>query len=800
MTTPPVVGVPLWSRPRRLRLFASTRHATRARRPTDALLLVSSVLAVLVIAWRSAVPTEVEAALLDLAESLPVLLEVLWSVVAGLAAAWVLVLVLASLVRRRPDILRDLVLAMALSVGLAALAVSALLGGASATEEPVPGPVAPTGSISTSLALVAAATVVTSPHLTVPFRSLSRWLLGISAVGLVVLGASAPSGAVLGILCGMAAAAAVHLALGSSGGQPSLDEVRDALGELGVDALDLSEARRQTSGMYLVEARDTSGSPLVIRVFGRDAWDAQILAKAWRALWYRDASAVTLTRLQQAEHEAFITLLAARAGVPVEQLVTAGRSAENTAVVVIRHSGTTLRDLPAEQRAQALPGMWDAVLRLSDAGISHGNLGFDSFVVQGDEVVVTGLGGASVSASGDQRRIDLAQLLVTGVLVDGVDGAVAEARRRLGPEALAAVAPYLQVAALGRSLRPEVRAAGLDLDEVRAAAALAADVEAPSIARLRRVSAQGLVTVALLSLAAYTIISLLGGVDWADVVEAMSGAQWSLVVLALVVGQLPRLAQGESTRGACPRPLPFGPVALLQFAICFISLVVPSSAARVGVNVRFFQKQGIPPAPALSIGLIDSLAGFAVQLFILFTVLTFGSATFDLDLDRPQREGDLLAVLVVLLALVLIAGAVALAIPSVRRRVADRVRPWVAVAKETLSSLRSITKVAQLFGGNLAAEVLFAATLGLVLLAFDTSLSLGTLLVIVVGVALFSGLMPIPGSIGVAEGALMVGMMAAGVDEATAFAAAITYRMVTFYLPPIWGGVALRRMERDGLL
>jgi glycosyltransferase 2 family protein len=60
--------------------------------------------------------------------------------------------------------------------------------------------------------------------------------------------------------------------------------------------------------------------------------------------------------------------------------------------------------------------------------------------------------------------------------------------------------------------------------------------------------------------------------------------------------------------------------------------------------------------------------------------------------------------------------------------------------------------------------------------------------------------MPVPGGIGVSEAALVVGLTAAGVDDATAFAAAICYRLCTFYLPPIWGWAAYRRLERSDLI
>jgi hypothetical protein len=39
-----------------------------------------------------------------------------------------------------------------------------------------------------------------------------------------------------------------------------------------------------------------------------------------------------------------------------------------------------------------------------------------------------------------------------------------------------------------------------------------------------------------------------------------------------------------------------------------------------------------------------------------------------------------------------------------------------------------------------------------------------------------------------------------GVGEATAFAIAITQRLCTFYLPPIWGYGSLRWLNRNGYL
>jgi uncharacterized protein (TIRG00374 family) len=243
-------------------------------------------------------------------------------------------------------------------------------------------------------------------------------------------------------------------------------------------------------------------------------------------------------------------------------------------------------------------------------------------------------------------------------------------------------------------------------------------------------------------------------------------------------------------------------VLLLQYAITFVNLAIPSTAARVALNIRFFQRQGIPPASSVSIGVIDSVGGFVAQISILVAVLVFGLGNAELDVQRTfdLQDGALLKVLGIILGIVLVAVVVVLVWSKPREWIARRVRPWLHEVGETLSTLRSPSKLAQVLLGNLAAETLFAMTLGIVLAAFGETLPLATLLVVNVSVALFAGIMPIPGGIGVTEGAIVLGLTAAGIDDATAFGAAIAYRMCTFYLPPIWGAAAFHRLERDGYL
>jgi glycosyltransferase 2 family protein len=152
-------------------------------------------------------------------------------------------------------------------------------------------------------------------------------------------------------------------------------------------------------------------------------------------------------------------------------------------------------------------------------------------------------------------------------------------------------------------------------------------------------------------------------------------------------------------------------------------------------------------------------------------------------------------VIVVVSAVVLLAIVVLVA--PLRRFVVRWVRRLGGEAWAAVRGLRSPRRLAMLFGGNLASEVLFASVLGMFVAALGYHVGLGELLLTNISVGLLAGLMPVPGGIGVAEGGLTIGLIQAGVPEEAAFAAVLLYRMATFYLPPIWGYVAMRWLERN---
>jgi len=226
---------------------------------------------------------------------------------------------------------------------------------------------------------------------------------------------------------------------------------------------------------------------------------------------------------------------------------------------------------------------------------------------------------------------------------------------------------------------------------------------------------------------------------------------------------------------------------MMQFASCYVNLAVPSSAGRLALTTRFFQRFGVGPATALSASVIDSLSEFVVQAVLFVLVFSVSDIDLKLSVSEDQLSGLATTALVAVVLLV-IAAAVALCVPALRART----KAALTEAHLALQVLRSPTKLIQLFGGNLLAQLLFSLTLGICVRAFGLHVPLTELILINTVVSLFAGILPVPGGIGVAEGGLSLGLTRAGVPAELALAIALSYRFAVFYLPPIWGYLSFK--------
>jgi uncharacterized membrane protein YbhN (UPF0104 family)/tRNA A-37 threonylcarbamoyl transferase component Bud32 len=781
-----------------LRFFAAPADEPRARRATDILLLVPTLIGLgILIALQP--PGPVERSLISFLASFPAELDTIWRFFYDLLGLWALVVVAASLVRRRPAVALQGVTALLLAALVAAAA------GRIATGD-WPSLHAGTGLAGSAVfpsvrVAEAAAIVITSqPHLARPVRVAGFWLVMLGAASAAILTITTPTGVVAALLAAAVGAALARLLFGTSAGRPGLDEVQATLAELGVRAERLQPAEREVVGVFLVRGRDEEGRQLLVKVYGRDAYDNQVLVKFWRGLWYRDPGpALSLSRAQAAEHEAFLTLLAAKHGLATREVVTAGSTITGDSLLVLRGGGIPLAATPADVvDSDLLHSGWRQLALLHAGNIAHRQIDPTNLIVEDGELKLIDLGGAVVGAPEHMLLTDRAQLLASTAAMAGPERATAAASDALGQDGVAALLPYLQSAAFSSELRRALRTAGLDADDLRAQTAATLGAEAPELVRLRRMTWGAALRSGLLILAVWAVVSALGGIDMADLRTALEGASVAWIVVGFIVAQTPRPFQAISTIGSIAVKLAFGPVYALQLAMSFLNLALPSQLARMAVNVRFFQRQGVPPATAITAGTIDAFAGNVIQIILLVLLLLFSEFSLSVDMSSAGASAIDAVALIAVLVIALV-GAV-LVIRPLRAGLRERVRTWWPEVKIGLRTLRAGHKLGQLLGGNFAAEILFAVTLGIFAYSLGYPLSLANLLVINLSVSLLASVIPVPGGIGVVEGGLMVGLTASGVPQEAALAIALLHRIATFYLPPTWGWFAMRWLEKNSYL
>jgi uncharacterized membrane protein YbhN (UPF0104 family)/tRNA A-37 threonylcarbamoyl transferase component Bud32 len=771
--------------------LTETEPGRRNRRTIDSLFLL---VAAIVIGLSAVIAASAPGQDRDVAHALTTVLGwagALWRTAFFGVLALAIVLVVDVLLRRRWDLVRDLLVAASGVVG------AAVVLGRIVESDWLPIKMhllARWGYPEVRLAGATAVIVVVGPELVRTVRVLATWLVPLASLGAVVLGATLPSGALAGLALGLGAGAIARLAFGTAAGVPPTAQVRDALLSLGIEMHDLRPSAQQHVGAAEYLGHDAAGHSLKVRVLGRDAQDTQRLAREWRLLAYKDPPRSAPTgRLEQVEHEALATLMAAQAGVRVPEVVMAALGPSGDAIIVTRQPDLEPLELCRADEVSdgTLEDLWQQVARLQAAGISHGRLNASNVIVVDDGPMLVDLSAATLGAPQSALDMDVAELLVACAVLVGPERSLSRAVEAGWSDAIARVLPYLQRAALTPHLRDLARSHEIALKDLRTEAAKATGQEVPAIVPLRRMRLRDLLLTALLGVAAYLLITQLAKIGFGTIAHELRQAQIAWIVVGLIVAQLTFVAGGVSFRGAVPTPLPLLPCIVLQSAIKFINLTVPSSAGRIGINVRFLQRTGAPTPQAFAAGAIDDVSEKIVEIGLVLLTLPFVHIAVKAnDLKGGVPSGRLIVAVLIVLALIVLA---LLLVPAIRAKVLPPIRTafsglW-AVARDRQKRL-------ELFGGQLGVEVFYALTLGAACLAYGVHLSFAQLVLVNTAASAFSSLIPSPGGVGTAEASLTAGLVAMGVDNATAFAIAFTHRLCTYYLPPIWGYFSLRWLQQ----
>jgi len=710
------------------------------------------------------------------------------------AAVLLLAVVADQLLRRR--VRAAVNAALAAAVGAAAVALGAAVGldprwvGDPGWDQAV------TASAGAAGAVAAAGLLVTG----------TRWARTTSMVALVAfaLGGAwstqSVGGRVWVLAAGVALGAVVLVLTGTPSQAATADDVERGLRAVGMSPSSIEAHPGDARGSVPWFVELASGTRLFVKTASAEERIADLLFRLWRRIRLKESGDPRPpSSLQQAaEHESFAATRAAAVGVRTPRVLGLGTLPDGGVFSLHeRIDGRSLQQLVHDDGPDAvdestLRESWSMLTTLHRARIAHRDVRAANVVVDDDGAVwLVDFAFAELAAPEELCQRDLVELLCSTAALLGPERAVDAAVATLGEATWLEALPLVQPLATTTATRTALGREGFA--EVRNLLADRLQASEPDLPRLGRLDRRTLLSVLALGVATWTLLPQLArsGEVWdqipkADPLFLLGAAGCSLFTY---------VGAATSLKGAVPRELPLGRTVLSQLASSFANRVTPAKVGGIALNVRWMVKEGVE-APVAAAGVsVNAVVGFVIHvLSTLFVILWAGQAGLG-DLDAPSGR-------TVAVGAALVVGVLVLTylIPPLRRTIRHRVWPRTRQSFTSIGEVaRDRRRVVLLFGGSTLVTVSYIGALALSLAAVDAELPVATVALVYLAGSALASAAPTPGGLGATEATFAAALSAVGVDEVSAVAAVLLYRLVTFWLPILPGWLAyaaLRRADR----
>ena len=296
---------------------------------------------------------------------------------------------------------------------------------------------------------------------------------------------------------------------------------------------------------------------------------------------------------------------------------------------------------------------------------------------------------------------------------------------------------------------------------------------------------------AVLALAIHILLPQVG--ELRHSVRAIERADVNWLPLALITTALTFAFAAVALRAASCRRLPYGETVLAQLASSFANRLAPGSVGGLGVNERFLtQAGGMSNAQASTALALNGVAGVIVHMTALVLAALAAQGDTHERFPRPNHWE-----LAAAFALSLFVAGIVWRAPRLRSHIIPAVKDgW----GELMDILERPAEAVVLFAGAVGITCSYALTFYLCIVALHVHISPAQAFFVYLGGAVVSSVAPTPGGLGAMEAALVAGLTHIGVLDGRAVAAALTFRLLTYWLPIAPGYLSLRYLRRAHLL
>lgn len=235
--------------------------------------------------------------------------------------------------------------------------------------------------------------------------------------------------------------------------------------------------------------------------------------------------------------------------------------------------------------------------------------------------------------------------------------------------------------------------------------------------------------------------------------------------------------------------LHYGRTLLIQVASGFTNRLLPAGLGGMGLIVQYLRRQKHSTSEAITVVGVDNVIGIVGHFSLFFVVIGVTNVS-SRSIHLPHVSW-----------IVLLAILVVLVLSGSMKRVRERLEGLLRhIGRDLRNYWKQPLRLVLAYGNSMLLTVVYVGILWASTRAVGVDLSFPKVLVVFTAGSIIGTATPTPGGLVGTEAGLFAGFLAYGLSSGTALAAALLYRLLTYWLPIVPGLVGFWFAERRSRL